>query len=423
MRDERLTIRVVADANSSHVRARIKYFVEAGHRVIVISEHAHPIPAAMVVVPRPLTRLGVINSLTKSVCILRALQAHPADITHVHYAQGLPAWVADAADLHPLVVTVMGGDILTKEQSTSTAIGRKLTRQVLRNADAITAESQFLANQVARIATGLAAKTHRLDWGIAPEIFRPTDRNLARKHFGLREDGTYILSPRGIQPIYNIHVLVDSLSLVLRTFPHTQLLLTECGIDHAYRTSLLRKIHLLHLDHNVVWLGKIPHESMPLLYCAADITVSIASSDGLPRSLIEGMACGSTVLLSNLDRYGELVTHGENVWLVNVHAPAVAEAMLTLLKDPQLRRQLGDRARARVCQQFDYTRDAKQLEQLYFQLKATPPRPPRPFRSVLTMLMILCYQLTNPRALRRLLGKFTFRKRGFREHAAAHAAL
>jgi hypothetical protein len=55
------------------------------------------------------------------------------DIVHVHYAYSLYGWAAGLLGCRPLVVTVMGGDVLFEEQGSPTPIGKWLTLSCLQS--------------------------------------------------------------------------------------------------------------------------------------------------------------------------------------------------------------------------------------------------------------------------------------------------
>ena len=57
-------------------------------------------------------------------------------------------------------------------------------------------------------------------------------------------------------------------------------------------------------------LGNVPVERMPDVYRAADVVVSIPSSDSSPRSVWEALACGRPVVVSDLPWAREELAHG-----------------------------------------------------------------------------------------------------------------
>jgi phosphatidyl-myo-inositol dimannoside synthase len=89
------------------------------------------------------------------------------------------------------------------------------------------------------------------------------------------------------------------------------------------------------------------------LYRAMDLLVFPSLWDGLPNALLEAMACGRPVLACAVGGIPEVVRPGEDGVLVAPHElHRFASEALKLAADPELRRRLGDAARARVLRDF-----------------------------------------------------------------------
>jgi glycosyltransferase involved in cell wall biosynthesis len=112
-------------------------------------------------------------------------------------------------------------------------------------------------------------------------------------------------------------------------------------------------------------------EDVPRLLAASDLAVLPSFSEGLPRSLLEAMGTGLPVVASGLDGIAELVVHGVTGLLVRPGSPAeFAEAVVRLLKDPELSREMGLRGKQRVEKYFHQAKMVSATERLYEQLMA-----------------------------------------------------
>ena len=77
-------------------------------------------------------------------------------------------------------------------------------------------------------------------------------------------------------------------------------------------------------------------------------------NEGVPTALIEGAACGKPLVASDIPGCRTVVAEGINGYLVPPHDPAaLAEALLKLVKDPDLRSKMGAAGRERVLKKFD----------------------------------------------------------------------
>jgi len=102
---------------------------------------------------------------------------------------------------------------------------------------------------------------------------------------------------------------------------------------------------------------------------SADIGVSIASTDATPASMIESMAARLPMVMGDAVTIDEWITQGEGGEIVDCRdEDAVAAALLTLCRDPDLRRSYGERNERVVRERLGDP--GEQLETLYRRLLA-----------------------------------------------------
>ena len=387
---KRLTICAIGEADSVHVATRIRCFAEMGHEVYLITPSAsrHGIAGVTELVPgfdaalaargwrgalaRACRRTGgeTLCHFFRIVGFVRLLLRCRPDIVHVHYAYSLYGWAAGLLGCRPLVVTVMGGDVLFEEQGAPTAIGKWLTLELLRKADYITSKSHHLTEILDGFG-GFADKTERILWGVPVETFRRVDASSLRQLLGIAAQRRVILSPKILRPLYRVDLVVEAMTLVRESCPDAILLLTEYMPDADYRSAIKRRIDELGLAEHVLFCGEVDHAEMPAYYSLAEICVAVPSSDGLPQTLLESMACGTPNILSRLPRYEEIVRHEESAYFVEPNPADIADGILRLLTDLALRRRISDRAREIVYAEANLGEQAAQVERRYQELAAT----------------------------------------------------
>jgi len=368
-------IAVVGNGRSVHVAARSAATAALGHQVrwVTLGE---VLPAPGVEVrTRPLPR-GLTGAVRATRGFLADLRAFRPDLLHLHYAGGRLGSLALLSGLHPLVVTVMGGDILPEQHPGGLpTLERRATRRALQEADLLLVKSEAL--RLALQGWGpFSARVETVRWGVDPAVFR-RDASAAqawRDRLGLGPEARAILSPRLLDPRYNIHLVVEGLPAILGRVPQARLLLTEYGAVPAYRASLERQIAELGLRDAVRFLGQIPQAEMPGLYSLADAVVAVPASDGLPQSLFEAMACQAPLVLGRLAAYGEVATDGQHALLVDFTPQAIAAAVLEILQQPSFARSLAERALARVREVALLPREMNRVDAFYQGLLESPPR-------------------------------------------------
>jgi glycosyltransferase involved in cell wall biosynthesis len=210
-------------------------------------------------------------------------------------------------------------------------------------------------------------------------MFRPDPAGAAalRARLGLTAGDRVVLSPRLLSPLYNVHLVVAAMVDVLREVPAALLLVTEYGAEPAYRARVLDDAARLGLGGRVRLVGSVAHREMPALLSLADAVVSVPSSDGLPQSLFEAMACGTPVVLGRLPAYEEVVRDGESALLAELEPAAIAAALLRVLTDATRRESIARAARERVAGIASLPAEAARVRGLYEELLAAPRPAPR----------------------------------------------
>jgi len=378
-----LTILAVGAGSSPHVARFAQRFSTRGHRVFLFSDSPNPSGVDGVtqlvppnpadrrwfrLLPRPF-RGGLYHSLC-AMELLRALRTHRPDVVHVYYAYSYYAWVAGVLGSRPLVVTTMGGDVLFDEQGSPGRIGMWLTARLLRQADYITTQSDFLGDVVARLGAS-RSRIERILWGVPPDAFRRRDASDLRLALGLDPRARIILSPKILQPFYRVHLVVEAMAIVRRSIPDAVLLVSEHAADPAYCEQIARRIEELDLTEHVMLVAQIPYEEMPSYYSLAEVSVGIPSSDSMPQALFEAMACGTPTILSRLPRYEEIVQHEESAYFVDPDPEAIAAGIVHLLDDTVLRNGIAERGRRIVVEQADLDKEVARVEKRYRELLAT----------------------------------------------------
>ena len=375
-----LTIVALGAGSSTHVARFVQWFAKRGHQVFLFSDSPNPtgiegveqlVPPVrrwILRVPRPMR--GALYHGLSALDLLRALRGSRPDVVHIYYAYSYYAWVAAVLGCRPLVVTTMGGDVLFDEQGSPGTIGKWLTTQLLRQADYITTQSDFLGDAVTRLGAS-RSRIERILWGVSPEAFCRRDASDLRLALRFDPGARIILSPKILKPFYRVHLVVEAMAIVRRSIPDAVLVLTEYAADPPYREQIARTITELDLSEHVMFVGQIPYEEMPSYYSLAEVSVGIPSSDSMPQALFEAMACGTPTILSRLPRYEEIVQHEKSAYFVDPDPEAIAAGIIHILDDTALRNGIAERGRRIVVEQADLDQEAARVETRYRELSTT----------------------------------------------------
>lgn len=314
----------------------------------------------------PAFRSRLAQHLLSPFYLMRALTRFKPDLIHVHW--GLQRLLNPLLiRFHPLVVTVMGGEILPDQ--VYRGINRFFVNQLLNAADVITSKSAFMDEALNKIGP-YVTKIRRITWGVDVERFRPgLDVHHLRQQWNLRPEDFVFFCARNLQPLYNKHLVIQAFADCLaRTERRIKLLISELQAEPAYHRQLQQLVHQLGLEEHIRFVGAIPHQEMPSYYNLANAVVSVPYSDGMPQSLYEAMACGAYHILGDLPQYYELIEHKQMGYLALHNREALAAAMLWSLSHPEQLAAAVLLGRAKIMEVANKTEQAKCMNNIYAEL-------------------------------------------------------
>ena len=279
------------------------------------------------------------------------------DVVHAHWMCGYAAYAA-LAGASPLVAMAWGSDVLRADRIRTFA-----SRIALRRAGVAMADSQALVDRLVELGAR-PESTLLVNWGVDLATFTPADgtRSALRELLGLGP-GPVILSPRSLTPVYNPDTILAAFDLLAEALPDAQLVLKHMGEGTAdlERLAARERVHVV---------GHVPYERMAWYYQAADVCVSIPSSDSSPRSVWEAMACGCPVVVSDLPWVRELIAPERDALVVPIEARAVSDAIRHVLEDRRLATGLSRSGRLLAETHRDRRAEMDRLADVYRELAA-----------------------------------------------------
>ncbi|HEX8231406.1 MAG TPA: glycosyltransferase, partial [Chloroflexia bacterium] len=246
-----------------------------------------------------------------------------------------------------------------------------IERQVMDWADRIIAATPLDKNQMLYCYGDYGDKIAVIPAGVDTDHFYPRDKAEVRRQLGLPLDTPILLFVGRIERLKGIDTLLESAAVVSRTCAGRDLkvLIVGGGGQTAAENAEIRRIWQLHQDLNledqVEFVGSRPQEMLPLYYSAADITVMPSHYESFGMVAVESMASGTPVIASNVGGLSYTVKDGVTGYLVPEENHFVlAEQVHHLLKNPEVREQLGRQA-AKHALQFSWSNIASQIVDVY----------------------------------------------------------
>lgn len=142
--------------------------------------------------------------------------------------------------------------------------------------------------------------------------------------------------------------------------------------DGPLREEIDRALETAHLTGRIKLSGLVPRDEVYRMLSRADFLVSASRGEGLPVSVLEAMACGCPVVLSDIPPHREVATLAPGIALVKTgDIRALTDAIRTMIAtDPEIRRRLGDRGRRCVEEHFSVRSMNDAYGEIYRELAA-----------------------------------------------------
>ncbi len=177
---------------------------------------------------------------------------------------------------------------------------------------------------------------------------KPLSKDVREEH-GLG-DGPVIVSLGHVIPLRNRLPLVEALPSILDKHPGLKVLV----VGRVYHDVFLKRAQELGVAEAIIVTGAVPKADVPAYFAAADI-VTHDLNGGCGTASLEAMLSGTATIASvTEDNYpGIELRNGENILLVRPDdSEAVANTVIELLDDPQMRALVAQRESAMVRANF-----------------------------------------------------------------------
>lgn len=233
--------------------------------------------------------------------------------------------------------------------------------------DRIVAPTRTILDALVAEENADRARCRAIPNGVDTDHFHPADEAArVRLRQALRHTGDECLigCVASFTPVKQHGTLIEAFARVLQVQPHARLLLVGEG---PLRGEIEAQIARLGIAGQVDLLGA--RADVENILPALDIFVLASSTEGMSNAILEAQACALPVVATDVGGNPDLVQPRINGLLVPPRAPAeLAQALSTLVAQPQWRSALGDRARRRVAVTYSLDAMSAGYTELYREL-------------------------------------------------------
>ncbi|MEP3465784.1 MAG: glycosyltransferase, partial [Parasphingorhabdus sp.] len=192
------------------------------------------------------------------------------------------------------------------------------------NANALLAVSEALKNDMTDLGMDdVKVSVHYT--GLDQEKFKPVDRPASKQKLNIT--GPLFISAGALIPRKNQALTIEAMT----AFPNATLLLAGQGEEEENYRALANS---LGVADRIRFLGNVPHDELPQLVAAADISILVSKSEGLANAWVEALSCGTPIIISEAGGAHELVRADVAGRIVEQDSKAIVEAIEAIIKTP-----------------------------------------------------------------------------------------
>ncbi|MEG0381243.1 MAG: N-acetyl-alpha-D-glucosaminyl L-malate synthase BshA, partial [Kurthia sp.] len=253
------------------------------------------------------------------------------DLLHVHYAIPHAVCAALGRDMSgedvAIVTTLHGTDItvLGDDSLLTTAI-----KYGIEKSDVVTAVSNSLRDQTMDLIQP-QKEIETIHNFVDEREYYPRDGRKLREAFDIKEDEKVMVHVSNFRKVKHVPDIIETFLKVRKEIP-SKLLLIGDGPD---KHEAMLQVKDSPYAEDVLFLGK--QENLAELYAMADLKFLMSEKEAFGLVLLEAMACGVPGIGTNVGGIPEVITHGENGYIVELEdTDAAAKYAIQLLSDVHL---------------------------------------------------------------------------------------
>jgi glycosyltransferase involved in cell wall biosynthesis len=187
--------------------------------------------------------------------------------------------------------------------------------------------------------------------GVFPEEFRtlPPRGTFRKRHADIVGERPMILFLSRLHHKKGLDYLADAFAIVARELPEARLVVV--GPDEGARGAFVQQIQGLNVSDRVLLTGPLYAADKLAALVDADVFCLPSRQEGFSVAITEALACGRPVVVSEECHFPEVAEVGAGE-VLPLDAARFARALLTILRDPQRARSMGEAGRRLVFERY-----------------------------------------------------------------------
>ena len=357
---------LIGNPNLAHIRRWVQDFANLGWEVHLIGEHQLRVAAPKNCIFYDLPKFfnaRKLRYLAWGIAVRGLVKRIRPQLVH-SLGVASAGWLGVLTNFRPFLVSALGSDLMLLDRRS--AAHRTLSRIVLSKADYVLCVSTPLFQKAGEFGVTLDRR-QIVYLGVNTDIFNSNqDRKNLRQVLGLPQS-PLALNLRAIHDVYRPLDLAQAIPAVLNRVQEANFAVFTYNSDPVLLAEFRRKIEVAGAGNSVFYIPPLIDDRVIASYFqAADVAISIPTSDGMPASVLEAMACGCSLVASDLPNLKEWVRDEQEGLIVPVgNVPKLEDALVRLLTDAPLRMRIQANAIQVIQRQGSRQQTLKLVQQIY----------------------------------------------------------
>lgn len=360
----KLKLCFIGEGSNVHTQRHVNHFVDLGHEVHLIDEHPHNYKSLkfhLVRNPTGIKFLDYFLRILQTIIIIRGINP---DILH-SFQVTYHGFVGALSGKRPFVLTPWGSDILFVPESS--IFYNFLTKFTILKSDVIHCIDQSVVNRLEQMYGDKIKQKDLfvLNEGVNTKLFHPVKKSQIKQ--------VSILCLRVLRESYGALTLIEALNMLInkRKIGGIRAIMLRRG-QKDYQEKVHGKIREYNLGKYITfydWVNNKTPDYMKMADIYVDTIYRPVQGQGTGKTMLEALSSGLAVVAPDnpsidlyiKNRYNGLIYKGSN-------AESLADAILQLIKNKDLRVRLGNNARKFALDKLDLSKNMRIMEKKYYSL-------------------------------------------------------
>jgi L-malate glycosyltransferase len=284
------------------------------------------------------------------------------DIIHTGYVWQVGI-LAALQNFHPHLSMPWGSDILTEPDESY--LKKKLVAKVMKQSDHVQCDADFVKQKIIKDYGTAKDKITVFPWGIDLNLFKKDDKQSNRTKLNLDKDKFIVMFNRHLEPVYGVNDLLEGFRQFANDKDDVLLLMLSEGSE---RNITVKFIAESKLENKIHLIGRVVNKELPLFLNSSDVYISTSLSDGSSLSLLEAMACGLGIVVTDVPAIREWIDSSNGLVVNKKNPNEIASALNNYYNNRKLITDHGEENIKIAVQRADWDKNYMILKDIYQKL-------------------------------------------------------